>query len=90
MVVRQDDPPDARRAELGERFLPAGKRAGRPEAGVDDRPALRILDRVAVDVVERPGQPLGDTVDTSAEIRRSRRFALSSRTFPEASRPVRA
>jgi hypothetical protein len=51
-----------------ERLLPAAARAGGAEPAVDQRPALRVVDRVAVHVVERPGQGLRDAVDAAAEI----------------------
>ena len=69
MEVRDHDAAHLRLPELLERVAPGMLRLRRSEAAVDQRPALRILDRVAVDVVERPWQRVGDAVDAPAQIR---------------------
>ena len=56
-------------AELRERVAPPDLGLGRAETAVDDGPALGILERVAVDVIERPGQGKGDAVDALADRR---------------------
>ena len=67
--MRDHDAPHARVAELRERLAPAGVGLGGAEAAVDERPALGILERVAVDVIERPGERQGDAVDAVADCR---------------------
>ena len=68
VVVRDDDAPHARVAEL-----PSAPRQRRSVPGVPRpasmmRPAVVVRDRVAVDVVERPRQRQGDAVDAAAEV----------------------
>ena len=69
MEVRDHDAAHLRLPELLERVAPRTLRLRRSEAAVDQRPALRILDRVAVDVIERPRQRVGDAVDAPTQIR---------------------
>ena len=54
--------------EQRQRLLPATPGAGGAEAAVDQRPALGVVDGVAVHVVERPGQGLRDAVHAAAEL----------------------
>ncbi len=72
VVVGDDDAADSRRPQLCECFRPAAGRSRRSEAAVDDRPPVGILERVAVDVVERPGKRERDAVDPAAERRDDR------------------
>ena len=68
VVVRDHEAAHVRVPELRERLLPAPPGARRAEPAVDQRPALRVVDRVAVDVVERPRQRLRDAVHAVAQL----------------------
>ena len=68
VVVRDHEPAHVRVAEQRQRLPPAPAGAGRPEAAVDQRPAVGVVDGVAVDVIERPGQRLRDAVHAAAEL----------------------
>ena len=61
VVVGDDQPPDDRVSVICQHGLPAEQRPGASEAGVDDRPgAVPVDEGVAVHMVERPGERLGD------------------------------
>ena len=68
VVVRDHEAAHERIAEQRERLAPAPAGAGRAEAAVDQRPALGVVDGVAVDVIERPRQRLRDAVHATAEV----------------------
>jgi len=56
VVVGEHEPGHRRVAEGLKDVLPPRQGQGSAEAGVDERPPVRRRQRVAVDVVERPGQ----------------------------------
>ncbi len=68
VVVRDHEPTHARVPEQFERLFPAAAGAGSAQPAVDQRPALGVVDRVAVHVVECPRQRLRDAVDATAEL----------------------
>ena len=68
VVVRDHHAPDVRVPEQRECLLPAPAGSRRAEAAVDQRPALGVVDRVAVHVVERPRQRLRDAMHAIAEV----------------------
>ena len=68
VVVRDHEAAHVRVPEQRERLLPAAPGARRADPAVDQRPALRVVDCVAVDVVERPGQRLRDAMHAVAEL----------------------
>ena len=67
VAMRQHDAAHARRAERDERLTPAPHRPGVPSPQSTIVQPSAILDRVAVDVVERPGQRHRHPVDAAAE-----------------------
>ena len=68
VVVRDHEATDARVSEQSECLFPAAAGSGGAEPAVDQRPALGVVDRVAVHVVECPRQRLRDAVDATAEL----------------------
>ena len=73
--VRDHDAAHLRVAEQRERLRQRLPVSGVPRPQSIERPALGILDRVAVHVVERPGKRQRDAVHAAAEIRPRARAA---------------